>query len=664
MDVKHPTPETLAAFLTLVEAIQLVRPKFLRYGGEYSPFDAFHALPGACPSCGTPSLYCCFSGPLGGGSSITEEYLHVCTSCRHNDFNEKWYPHDGSEGADCVCLICDFEYAGLHPATGEQRIREFGSRAYAALSTKRLQDLLTRSINSHAADMIREEIESRSAGGNMASSGTGSDQIPNAIAIRERVALRAYGLYEARGCSHGLDLQDWLQAEQEVLAKVGLTKHLVLRHLRHAEWMKWFIESFLADRPERVERSFRRWDDGRGDRGEDVEDFEEKALTLWWDGQWEERRELVLFESGKFAVLQHHHYPHRVYKVDFEADGGGESRTADACPLSDTEFDMWEEGIAENLLALAHETELCDYRYDSLNVADLRDWQEDLLRHPGEDETDVKLLICLMKLVRAISAGARKPEWVIPFASLGPLWDHWRDNAVPHALRPAWYKGVTGTLRSDPWGRAKRVPLVTHDRFGTFRAPTGDGDIVAFRTDGREFVWLIGITFVSEGTGSLFFAVSHGSGGLVYLHGKGKCTMSDGQGIELNTLVDVSDPFPSAEELSVELADHYFTGKCRSCGAISRPSVVLVPIPTDSGRYAISWTCLCGAQAEVEFAYNWVEPWKSRVLRASERAGNFSPELLGGDWYTSHQEPDGSWVGRWETHSYTWWVHEGFAKRK
>jgi hypothetical protein len=35
----------------------------------------------------------------------------------------------------------------------------------------------------------------------------------------QQIQLKAYELYEQRGCMHGLDLQDWLQAEQQVASK-------------------------------------------------------------------------------------------------------------------------------------------------------------------------------------------------------------------------------------------------------------------------------------------------------------------------------------------------------------------------------------------------------------------------------------------------------------
>jgi len=35
----------------------------------------------------------------------------------------------------------------------------------------------------------------------------------------EIIRIRAYELFEQRGCRHGSDLDDWLQAEAEVLGK-------------------------------------------------------------------------------------------------------------------------------------------------------------------------------------------------------------------------------------------------------------------------------------------------------------------------------------------------------------------------------------------------------------------------------------------------------------
>jgi len=47
--------------------------------------------------------------------------------------------------------------------------------------------------------------------------------------FREKVALRAYELYEDRGGQHGRDIDDWLQAETEVLSEAEQQKRFSAR---------------------------------------------------------------------------------------------------------------------------------------------------------------------------------------------------------------------------------------------------------------------------------------------------------------------------------------------------------------------------------------------------------------------------------------------------
>lgn len=44
-----------------------------------------------------------------------------------------------------------------------------------------------------------------------------TSKIPDPIALEEQIRLRAYALYEARGREDGHELDDWLQAEAEIL---------------------------------------------------------------------------------------------------------------------------------------------------------------------------------------------------------------------------------------------------------------------------------------------------------------------------------------------------------------------------------------------------------------------------------------------------------------
>jgi DUF2934 family protein len=39
--------------------------------------------------------------------------------------------------------------------------------------------------------------------------------------LRQRIAEKAYELYERWGCCHGRDLDDWLEAEQLVLIEIA-----------------------------------------------------------------------------------------------------------------------------------------------------------------------------------------------------------------------------------------------------------------------------------------------------------------------------------------------------------------------------------------------------------------------------------------------------------
>ena len=45
-------------------------------------------------------------------------------------------------------------------------------------------------------------------------------ELSDTALLRRLFAQRAYQLYEGRGCLDGFDLQDWLQAEREILGQV------------------------------------------------------------------------------------------------------------------------------------------------------------------------------------------------------------------------------------------------------------------------------------------------------------------------------------------------------------------------------------------------------------------------------------------------------------
>jgi Protein of unknown function (DUF2934) len=46
----------------------------------------------------------------------------------------------------------------------------------------------------------------------------------NTEALQDEIARRAYELYKARGCVDGFDIEDWLQAEQDIVGSAPAGK--------------------------------------------------------------------------------------------------------------------------------------------------------------------------------------------------------------------------------------------------------------------------------------------------------------------------------------------------------------------------------------------------------------------------------------------------------
>jgi hypothetical protein len=60
----------------------------------------------------------------------------------------------------------------------------------------------------------KEEPSAQSAGRESAQA------VSNNGDVQQRIAVRAYELYRERGCSDGRDLDDWLEAERDILPSI------------------------------------------------------------------------------------------------------------------------------------------------------------------------------------------------------------------------------------------------------------------------------------------------------------------------------------------------------------------------------------------------------------------------------------------------------------
>ena len=50
--------------------------------------------------------------------------------------------------------------------------------------------------------------------------------------LRQRIAEKAHELFECRGCCHGRDLDDWLEAERLVLSEIASQAHSTAQNPR------------------------------------------------------------------------------------------------------------------------------------------------------------------------------------------------------------------------------------------------------------------------------------------------------------------------------------------------------------------------------------------------------------------------------------------------
>jgi len=159
--------------------------------------------------------------------------------------------------------------------------------------------------------------------------------------------------------------------------------------------------------------------------------------------------------------------------------------------------------------------------YRATDYFSVESLQSFLNRFPnGRYADNADLGLALLKRLALIKGGKVKPALVIPFEVLGPRWEGWKKR-VPergcvgyflHRVEGGWTMGFFA-----PIGFPKSVSF---DEYATLCSATGDGSIVGFQTEGREFEYLNGIVMRCSANNIMYFAVV-GDLGLVYLHGQG-----------------------------------------------------------------------------------------------------------------------------------------------
>ena len=191
---------------------------------------------------------------------------------------------------------------------------------------------------------------------------------------------------------------------------------------------------------------------------------------------------------------------------------------------------------------------------DSLSKQSLQDF---LKKFPnGELAKQAQVAVVLQDKLAGIKEGKSKADLTIPLGALGEKWKQWQKSKPNKGVMGYWMKtgveahtsgsGNVKTSRSEinpvrpfcpePLSGGKTVGRASSvDEQGTLTGPSGDGSIIAFRTDGSKYELFPGIVFETPGKDPMYFGVVGGKG-LVHLKGTGKVTLPDGKTVSLEPM--------------------------------------------------------------------------------------------------------------------------------
>jgi hypothetical protein len=174
---------------------------------------------------------------------------------------------------------------------------------------------------------------------------------------------------------------------------------------------------------------------------------------------------------------------------------------------------------------------------DSLNKQSVQDFLKNF--PDGEKAKQAKVALELQYKVISIKEGKSEGDVTISFAMLGKQWKAWQKRnsnkgALGYFVKQGdkskslgWFP--PGPLSGGKTGAKKTFPF---DERGLLISPTGDGSIIAFRTEGSKFELFKGIVFETPGNEPMYFGVIKGKG-LVHLKGEGKITLPNGMTINV-----------------------------------------------------------------------------------------------------------------------------------
>jgi len=146
----------------------------------------------------------------------------------------------------------------------------------------------------------------------------------------------------------------------------------------------------------------------------------------------------------------------------------------------------------------------------------------------GEHAEKARLYLSLQERIASIRDRNEEPEFVIFFGEFGERWQAWEARRPDQGSVGIFLKKTDTGATLGIFSPVGGPTTFSFDEYGIPVIPTGDGSLVAIRTNGLQFEWVDGLSIQTPGDNPLYFGVL-GDVGLTYLHGQGTVYVSDEQ---------------------------------------------------------------------------------------------------------------------------------------
>jgi len=146
----------------------------------------------------------------------------------------------------------------------------------------------------------------------------------------------------------------------------------------------------------------------------------------------------------------------------------------------------------------------------------------------GEHAQKAQIFLSFHKRISALQSKQEQPGFVIPFSEFGERWESWESRRPERSALGIFSKKTDTGATLGIFSPLGGPNTISFDEYGIPVVPTGDGSLVAVRTNGLRFEWVEPVAIETPGDEPLYFAVIRDIG-LVYLKGEGTVYLSEGQ---------------------------------------------------------------------------------------------------------------------------------------